>query len=439
MALQSSATIACRSVWDHVRGVTIAEWQDLARDGPAAAAAEVVRRRARLPPDQRAAVWAWLPEGSELVRSFADRRHGPLDGVPYAVKDLFLVRGLATRAGGRLGKPPVAVSDGTLVQTLHQAGAVLAGKTHLHEFAYGLTGENPHYGDVMHPRFPDRTSGGSSSGSAAAVAAGLVPVAFGSDTGGSIRIPAAFCGLYGLRLTPGQAWIADAFPLAPSFDTAGWFTASAADMRHVLQALLHPAPAAREPRGVSLSAADFDLPMEVHDTRLLNEASARLAPPADSLTAGILLDAFAGSASTYAVLQSQEAYRVHHSTLDVERARYGEAVWQRLDRGRHWSENQQVDARVKLAAIRLAWTQFFLTYDFLVLPAAPFVALRTTDCGQPERDAILTLNTPASLAGLPVLTLPVPRPDGLTLGLQVVVNSPFSPVLNWALERSTGS
>ena len=418
--------------------VTIPEWQSLAQADPAAAAAELVRRRERLSPAQAAAVWAWLPEEAELTRSFADAHRGSLHGVPYALKDLFLVRGLPTRAGGQLSHPPMPVSDGAMVQALRTAGAVLAGKTHLHEFAYGLTGENPHYGDVQHPLFPDRTSGGSSSGSAAAVAAGLVPLAIGTDTGGSVRVPAAFCGLYGLRLTPHHSWIADAFPLAPSFDTAGWFTANAADLQRVNEALLGTARGAlvREPRGVSLSTADFDVATEVHDAKRLPDVAGCFAPPADNETAQLLIHAFSGCANAYAVLQSQEAYRVHQATLDTEKARYGAAVWQRIDRGRHWTEEQQAKARVKQHTVKLAWTQFFLTYDFLVLPVAPFVALRHTDCGQAQRDAQLTLTAPASLGGLPVLTVPVPRPDGLTLGLQIVVNSPDSPVIQWALERS---
>ena len=116
----------------------------------------------------------------------------------------------------------------------------MAGKdADLFEFAWGLTGENAHFGDCEHPRFPGRTSGGSSSGSAEAVAAEIVPLAIGTDTGGSIRVPAAFCGIFGYRGVPGEPWITDAVQLAPSFDTAGWFTRSGADMmRQLIEALV---------------------------------------------------------------------------------------------------------------------------------------------------------------------------------------------------------
>lgn len=420
-----------------VDAVSIEEWQALAREDPAGAARELVRRRAALPPDQAAAIWAWQPDLKALQAAFADHRAGPLAGVPYALKDLFPVRGVPTRAGGRLLRPPVPTADAKIVRTLHSAGAVLAGKTHLHEFAYGLTGENPHYGNVVHPRFPDRTSGGSSSGSAAAVAAGVVPLAIGTDTAGSIRVPAAFCGLYGFRLVPQDLWISDAFPLAPTFDTAGWFTATAADLLRVKRALLGATTApARVPRGVSLSAGDLAVAMEVHDAQLWRHAADRLAPEADSLAVEALASAFQDCASAYVVLQSAEAYRVHAATLDAERELYGEVVWQRLDRGRHWSAGQIAEAQVKLQVVRDAWRTFFRTYDFLVLPAASSVALRHDDLGQARREAQLALTTPASLGGLPVLTVPVARADGLTLGLQIVVESPTSPALAWVLEQA---
>ena len=171
-----------------------------------------------------------------------------------------------------------------IVRALGAAGAVMAGKTHLFEFAWGLTGENAHFGDCEHPRFPGRTTGGSSSGSALAVAADIVPFAVGTDTGGSVRVPAAFCGIFGYRGTPGDAWISDAVPLSPRFDTAGWFTQSAADMRSVLDALIGPPVAGKTPRGCYLDMPDLE-PQVAEACR----SAADLAQPADGSTRDELL------------------------------------------------------------------------------------------------------------------------------------------------------
>ena len=232
--------------------MTFAEWQQLAPDE---AARELLRRAQALPEAQRRAAIVRLPSAAELEARFAAAPSDtPLAGVPYFLKDLFDVAGEPTLAGSTFLPEvrPAPATNSALVTALRAAGVVLAGKTHLHEFAYGLTGENPHYGDCEHPRFAGRTSGGSSSGSAAVVAAGVAPFAIGTDTAGSIRVPAAFCGLFGLRLTPHDPWIADAFPLAPSYDTAGWFAATAADLRTAAGALLNLQASAQTPRGVYL-------------------------------------------------------------------------------------------------------------------------------------------------------------------------------------------
>jgi aspartyl-tRNA(Asn)/glutamyl-tRNA(Gln) amidotransferase subunit A len=324
--------------------------------------------------------------------------------------------------------------DSALIEALDEAGAVLAGTTHLHEFAYGLTGENRHWGDVEHPKSRTRTSGGSSSGSAAAVAAGIVPFALGTDTGGSIRVPAAFCGLYGLRLTPHHPWISDAFALAPSFDTPGWFTPSASEMKTMLSALLGTGSSSRKLNGIYLGFEGWqDAAADVKSS--LSAIAEKVAPPADRLAASELRHAFAGTTEAYAVLQSLEAWKQHAPWLDAQRDHYSPEVWQRIDRGRKWSNEDVEQARTKLAAIHLLWTKFFLTYDFLVLPSTPFGALTKSECTLENRNRLLALTTPASLGGLPVLSMPVALPSGLTSGLQIVVNSSVSPVLPWALDQ----
>ncbi len=415
-------------------GMTFDDWQRLS---PGEAAREMLRRVAALPDAQRRAAIATLPDETTLTARFAaaPRTSPPslLGGVPYFLKDLFDVAGEPTLAGSSFLPEvrPAPAQDSALVRALHDAGAAYGGKAHLHEFAYGLTGENVHYGDVEHPRFPGRTSGGSSSGSAALVAAGVVPLAIGTDTGGSIRVPAAFCGLFGFRLTPHDKFIRDAFPLAPSFDTAGWFTANALDMRRTISALVLLRGSERPPRGCYIEPPG----LEPEVALACRAAAAVFAPPNDSAVTDDWNAAMAGAVEAYTVLQSTEALDVHRDWLDRFRDRYSPEVWARIDRGRRWTDAQRTAAQIKLIAVRQWWTRFFLAADFLVLPATPFPALTKAECTLENRNRLLALTAPASLGGLPVLTVPVALPSGLTTGLQIIVNHPQSPVVNWLLEK----
>lgn len=412
--------------------MTFRDWQQLS---PTAAAREVHHRvKTRLSPAQQRAVLAFLRPEEELATLLeAAPRSGALAGIPYFTKDLFDVAGLPTLAGSTFLSEvrPIPKNDGALTRSLAAAGAVLAGKTHLHEFAYGVTGENPHYGDCEHPHFPGRTTGGSSSGSAAAVAAGIVPLATGSDTGGSVRLPAAFCGLFGYRGVPKEPWIRDAFPLAPRFDTAGWFTTSAEDMRIALAALLNLRTSTRAPHGVALELPGLDPDVSA----AFRVAAARLAPPPDGATRMDLTNTFAAAGEAYNTIAICEAWEVHKTWAERFRDRYDPAVWQRLNRV-HALTPEEIDrATVGRIGIELLWSSFFLNFDFLVLPASPSAAFTKAECTPANRKRILALTAPASLGGYSVLTLPVPLPSGLTTGIQVVINYSESPVLDWVLNR----
>jgi len=186
----------------------------------------------------------------ELVRG---KRRGQLLGIPVALKDNIWTSDLHTTAGSAILRDFVPAEDATVVRKLRRAGAIVLGKTNLHEFAYGVTSENPHYGAVRNPWAADRIAGGSSGGSAASVAAGLCAAAIGSDTGGSIRIPAALCGIVGLKPTFGRVSVHGVFPLAPSFDHVGPIVRSAADAALVLEVIsgrdpLDPTSLARRER-----------------------------------------------------------------------------------------------------------------------------------------------------------------------------------------------
>lgn len=409
--------------------MTFQDWQQL---DPAAAARTVHERVARLSLAQRTAVLAQLLPLPELEAAFAAvDRAGPLGGVPYFLKDLFDVAGWATRAGSiflpEVRRPPT--QDSAMVTLLRQTGAVLAGKTHLHEFAYGITGENPHYGNCAHPHFPDRTTGGSSSGSAAVVAAGIAPLAVGTDTGGSIRVPAAFCGLHGFRMTPGSPLIADAFPLAPSFDTAGWFTSSASDLLATLRATVGANAADRTPNGCYL-----DLPGSDPDVALAcRTAAGKFVRAMDSDTHETLVHGFTRCVDIYQTIVAAEAWAAHVRWAEAYRPLYDPAVWPRLERGRDLSRDDYQRARYEASEVQLLWSKFFRAFDFLVMPATPFGALAHHECTLENRLRLLTFTTPASIGGCAVLTIPVPLPSGLTTGLQFIMPQPQSPVTAWVL------
>jgi amidase/aspartyl-tRNA(Asn)/glutamyl-tRNA(Gln) amidotransferase subunit A len=412
--------------------MTFSDWQQLS---PGDAARLVhARLRERLTPAQaRAAVAFMLPE-MELARALAAARtEAPLRGVPYFAKDLFDVAGLPTGAGSTFLPQVRAVpaQDSPMIAALRSSGAALAGKTQLHEFAYGITGDNPHFGHCEHPRFPGRTAGGSSSGSAAVVSAGIVPFATGTDTGGSIRVPAAFCGVYGLRLPVGHPLGAGLFPLARSFDTAGWFTAGPADLLATLRALIATATVAHTPAGLYLEPAGLDPDVAT----ACRAAADRFAPPADRATRDVLLNRFAGSTEKYSRVVAAEAWAVHQSWAATHRAAYARDVLARLERGRDLGRQELDQALVGIAAVELMWAKYFLAYDFLLLPATPFGALPTSECTPQNRERLLALTTPVSLGGLPVLTIPVPLPSGLTTGLQLVARDVRGPVFPWALWR----
>ncbi len=419
---------------------------------------------AALPPALRRAALAWLRPESDLAaeleifgsvggalrpdsadaaairsgRKAPPTKDHPLHGVPYLLKDLFDLAGVPTNAGSTFlnsarGTP---AHDSALVRRLRELGAACAGKTQLVEFAAGLFGDNSHYGDCPHPHFPDRLAGGSSSGSAALVAAGVVPFAIGTDTGGSVRVPAAFCGIHGFRLSPGDNFIRDAMPLSPSLDTAGWFAATAADMltaTSALVGLLSNAPESPEPRGSYLPAETFGIPFDRETAAACDRAAAAFATPADRDTTAALLASWQGAIEAYTVTALHEAHAIHRDWLAPYREEYEPGIWQRFSDGARYTPAQLTGAAASFARVREAFRQYFRDHDFLVLPATPFPALRKADCTPEARRALLTLTTPASLAGLPVLTIPVALPSGLTSGLQIILRETNSAVVPWLL------
>ncbi len=274
---------------------------------------------------------------------------GPLHDVPFAVKDLYHQQNTSTRAGTVL-PAPLRKRVGSLVATLRALGSLPVGKTHLHEMAYGLTGENPHFGDVSHPHHPDRTTGGSSSGSAAVVVTGVVLFALGTDTAGSLRVPAAYCGLYAWRDVPGQKWIRDAIPLARKFDTAGWLAGSTQDMITLHRALFGALPKPTSNlRGAFMPAESLGVAMDVEARAATETMAEHFTSEAVSYDHDLPTHC-RGVGKTYTVLQSTDAFVEHRGKMEIYSDKIGPDVRERYLRGQTWTA-AQLDQRALHALV----------------------------------------------------------------------------------------
>jgi Asp-tRNA(Asn)/Glu-tRNA(Gln) amidotransferase A subunit family amidase len=382
-------------------------------------------------PDWNRAVRRWLgPE--ELEDEITRIGRGPLSGVPFGVKDLFDQKGGITRAGSILleevGAP--ATEDAAIVRRLREEGAVPVGRTNMNEFAYGLDGFNPHTGDCPHPRDPERISGGSSSGSAWIVAKGILPVALGTDTGGSVRVPAALCGIYGFRGVPEEEELEGVFPLARSFDTTGWFTSTPEDMLELLRLLWegrNPLPETDSesrtgrsvwyaPRTVRLSAECGEAYREYLENHPAVERTTALSGEIARKLDAVCEDSF----WAYNVIGSCEAFQVHRGWFTKYKERYNPDVWRLIDRSRHWESGSLNYARRLKDQVTSLLNDVLARCEAILMPAVHTVAPRKSEVDQEFRVDIIRLTSLASLAGVPVLTIPLEAPGGLSCGVQVI-------------------
>jgi len=398
----------------------ISHWRQLAREGRAAGA--FADRLETTPSAARGTAVAWIDP--DPVAAWAAAAPGPLHGVPFLVKDLYDIAGVPTRGGSTflVRERPTPAADSALVRRLRELGAVPVAKTQLNEFAYGATGENAHSGDCFQIPHPDRLTGGSSSGSAWGVQAGIAPLALGTDTGGSARIPPAFCGLWGVRLTPAHWTIADVFPLASSFDSAGWFTANASDMAEMIAHVLGPVDARSARENAWVSLADLGEHEPEMDAALAASAL-RIARPASPRVVRLVRESVERSLAAYTVIVAREALAVHRPFLERHANDYDPAVLARLKRAMEFTASDEAAARATMVAVGAMMRDAIAEAGYIVMPVSPVPALTKAQCDDAHRARILRLNTPVSLAGLPALTIPAPLPGGLSGGLQVVAAS----------------
>ncbi|MGB0370841.1 MAG: amidase [Opitutales bacterium] len=409
---------------------TIEDWQGLFYADFEEWVRVYAERLEGLPSGPRKSGLSWESDPVSLaprIRSNAEGNHRhPLAGVPYALKDLFDYAGSPTTCGSRFYSQISGKVDAhsELVEQLETAGGVCVAKTTMNEFAYGLSGENITFGNCMHPRFPKFLSGGSSSGSAWAVGAGLVPLGIGTDTGGSIRVPSAWCGLYGLRMIPGLWMGRGAFPLAPSFDTAGWMTANSADMERVCAGLLTSSAEKNDPEGTPSRGLWIDgMSGPIHpDLECLYAQAALKANCVDDPDPIFKFrEICEGSSKSFSILQSTEAAGVHRAWLDDYQVAYDSKVWGLIDRGRRWTDTQRENAEQQQRDIMDSFEALFSEYDYIALPAVHQFAPYPSELTPELRDGLLELTSPASLAGLPALTIPVFDERRLSGGIQVIL------------------
>lgn len=365
-----------------------------------------------------------------LVR--AGRDPGPLAGVPFLVKWNIDVAGYTTVAGSpaRAALPP-AVADATIVARMCAAGAIPIGATQMDELACGATGVNPYYGAVRLPADPTRMTGGSSSGSAAAVAAGYVPLALGSDTNGSIRAPAALCGVWGFRPGDGRLSRAGCLPYADSLDTVGGFANDVDDLAVLYDTLREAhAPHAQRPRDpaaplrVAVLAGDFETHADADAQRAVRRAAARLR--ADE-TVAVTSDEVAHVREAALVISNVELARAHHGLVDAPAALVSERLRSRLAAGLATSDTAYRHALAHRAAWRTRIAVLFARHDLLLVAATPCAAPRFTDATVDVNGVALEpaktlglLTQPISFAGLPVVSAPCFASGELPVGVQLI-------------------
>ncbi|MFB4311163.1 amidase [Actinomadura sp. GTD37] len=419
-------------------GRTLADLGHGLRSGKETAQGLVARALESVDPGLNAFV-ALDPEGAEAAARWADEERasgidrGPLHGVPVAVKDIIDVAGLPTGMGSAHFDGHVAEDDAVCVAMLRNAGAVIVGKTGTQEFAFGGTGDVSASGPVRNPHDRERMSGGSSSGSAVAVAAGMVPLALGTDTGGSVRIPSAFCGIAGFKPAYGAIPAGGVFPLSRSLDHVGVLAGSAADCRTAYRALTGPAEAAPSPadtaaphgRAAWIEPAAAD-PEVVRTVRALFPDV-----PAEPLD-------FAGLREVFIAIEFSEAYDVHAERVADAPGRYLPPTLGRLEEAGRMPGWRLVRALRERDRYAREVAELLDRYDYLAMPTMPITApeIGATEVESgPLKALLVSLTSPWNVLGLPALTVPAGMVGGLPVGAQLITRRGAESTLFDAAER----
>ena len=365
----------------------------------------------------------------------AGRKRGPLHGVPFAAKDLLDTRGIRTMIGSQLMVDNVPEGDATIIRRLSDAGAVMVGKAGLHEWVYGITSTNPHFGAIHNPWDLERIPGGSSGGSTASLAAGLCSFSIGSDTGGSIRIPAALCGVAGLKPTFGTVNRQGAYPLADTLDTLGPFGLCVEDLALVHAVIADQAPprvefARQEPRlaGVTVGVPDrFYWEHLVPDVDRATRAALKVFESLEAEVREVPVPDIEVMNRVQLLTLKAEASSVHRGLLEDHAEDIGADVRALLEQGCRVLATEYLEAQRERRVLCREFEAAFNQADVLVMPAVP---IPTAHIGQKEIAVLGRLENvrmattrnirSMNLPGVPVVSVPCGfHADGLPIGLQV--------------------
>lgn len=370
-----------------------------------------------------------LKEARELdMELAAGRDRGPLHGIPIAHKDLFYTAGIRTTNGTKVFADFVPDHDAPVVEKLRVAGAVSLGKLNQHENAYGITSTNPHYGAVRNPHDRDRIPGGSSGGSGAAVAAGILFGATGSDTGGSIRIPASFCGVVGFKATYGRVSSQGCFPLGATLDHMGPFARSVEDVTLLLNAMANEAVTLRLNAAVRIGLPqNYFFDGAQPEVRAAVEAAVGRAETMGAHIVPVRVPEPEELTATARSVLLFEAATTMLSHLH-RRDQFGTDVLTLLENGAAMPASDYVAAMAEANRLRMAWAKLFETIDVLALPTTPTVApligqQKIVVDGEEHDTRLLTTRTcrGINLLGYPTISIPCGRSkEGLPMGMQIV-------------------
>ncbi|WP_078412090.1 amidase [Priestia abyssalis] len=367
---------------------------------------------------------------------------GRLNGLTFAAKDVFAIEGYTSGAGNPdwlLTHGPSA-KHAPAIERLLKQGAKLTGTTHTDELMYSLNGENYHYGTPVNPKAPARIPGGSSSGSAVAVSAGLVDFALGTDTGGSVRIPSSYCGIYGFRPTHGVVSTEGVIPLAGSFDTVGWMARDAGLLLEVGQLLIDDQSAKGE-----FTNAFFGQDAWAMLDQEYKDALSTIVPSIEEMVdctewVNVAKEGLAEWSSSFRIIQGSEIWAEHREWIEKEKPVFGPGIAERFQ----WTstlKKSDVLPRLELREeIRQSMSSLLSDNGLLVIPTAPGPAPLLNlhgDKAEQYRAKTMQLSCIAGLAGLPQVTLPLTEVNGLPIGLSFIANHHQDlKLLRWVIQFS---